>query len=147
MAALSLIAAAACTKNEFDSQNVQNNEGRTVLTVELPGETKTILGDAQGDVRPVLWSKGDQISVNGVASQALDIESNAVSADFTLNAELTAPYSIIYPATMVKDGSSVITLRQVLQRVPHVDVNELGNRIIFLRNFSLPLEKRTALCV
>lgn len=110
MAALSLIAAAACTKNEFDSQNVQNNEGRTVLTVELPGETKTILDDAQGDVRPVLWSKGDQISVNGVASQALDIESNAASADFTLNAELTAPYSIIYPATMVKDGSSVITL-------------------------------------
>ena len=110
MAALSLIAAAACTKNEFDSQNVQNNEGRTVLTVELPGETKTILGDAQGDVRPVLWSKGDQISVNGVASQALNIESNAASADFTLNAELTAPYSIIYPATMVKDGSSVITL-------------------------------------
>lgn len=110
MAALSLIAAAACTKNEFDSQNVHNNEGRTVLTVELPGETKTILGDAQGDVRPVLWSKGDQISVNGVASQALDIESNAASADFTLNAGLTAPYSIIYPATMVKDGSSVITL-------------------------------------
>lgn len=110
MAALSLIAAAACTKNEFDSQNVQNNEGRTVLTVELPGETKTILGDAQGDVRPVLWSKGDQISVNGVSSQALDIESNAASADFTLNAGLTAPYSIIYPATMVKDGSSVITL-------------------------------------
>lgn len=110
MAVLSLIAAAACTKNEFDSQNIQNNEGRTVLTVELPGETKTILGDAQGDVRPVLWSKGDQISVNGVASQALDIESNAASADFTINAELTAPYSIIYPATMVKDGSSVITL-------------------------------------
>ena len=110
MAALSLIAAAACTKNEFDSQNVQNNEGRTVLTVELPGETKTILGDAHGDVRTVLWSKGDQISVNGVASQALDIESNAASADFTINAELTAPYSIIYPATMVKDGRSVITL-------------------------------------
>jgi len=25
--------------------------------------------------------------------------------------------------------------------------NELGNRIIFLRNFSFLLEKRTALCV
>lgn len=110
MAVLSLIAAAACTKNEFDSQNIQNNEGLTVLTVELPGETKTILGEAQDDVRPVLWSEGDQISVNGVASQALNIESNAASADFTVNAELTAPYSIIYPATMVKDGSSVITL-------------------------------------
>lgn len=121
MAALSLIAAAACTKNEFDSQNVQNNEGRTVLTVELPGETKTILGDAQGDVRPVLWSKGDQISVNGVASQALNIESNAASADFTLNAELTAPYSIIYPATMVKDGSSVITLPSSQQKAASGD--------------------------
>lgn len=121
MAALSLIAAAACTKNEFDSQNVQNNEGRTVLTVELPGETKTILGDAQGDVRPVLWSKGDQISVNGVASQALNIESNAASADFTLNAELTAPYSIIYPATMVKDGSSVITLPSQQQKATSGD--------------------------
>lgn len=121
MAALSLIAAAACTKNEFDSQNVQNNEGRTVLTVELPGESKTILGDAQGDVRPVLWSKGDQISVNGVASQALNIESNAASADFTLNAELTAPYSIIYPATMVKDGSSVITLPSSQQKAASGD--------------------------
>lgn len=115
MAVLSLIAAAACTKNEFDSQNIQNNEGLTVLTVELPGETKTILGDAQGDVRPVLWSKGDQISVNGAASQALNIESNAASADFTINAGLTAPYSIIYPASMVKEfkkGESyaVITL-------------------------------------
>ena len=129
MAALSLIAAAACTKNEFDSQNVQNNEGRTVLTVELPGETKTILGDAQGDVRPVLWSKGDQISVNGVASQALDIESNAASADFTLNAELTAPYSIIYPVTMVKDGSSVITL-------PSQQKAESGDNIV---SGSLPM--------
>lgn len=129
MAALSLIAAAACTKNEFDSQNVQNNEGRTVLTVELPGETKTILGDAQGDVRPVLWSKGDQISVNGVASQALNIESNAASADFTLNAELTAPYSIIYPATMVKDGSSVITL-------PSQQKAESGDNIV---SGSLPM--------
>ena len=110
MAALSLIAAAACTKNEFDSQNIQNNEGLTVLTVELPGTTKTVLGDAEDGVRPVLWSNGDKISVNGVASQALDIESNAASADFTINAELTAPYSIIYPATMVKNGGSVITL-------------------------------------
>lgn len=121
MAALSLIAAAACTKNEFDSQNVQNNEGRTVLTVELPGETKTILGDAQGDVRPVLWSKGDQISVNGVASQALNIKSNAASADFTLNAGLTAPYSIIYPATMVKNGGSVITLPSQQQKATSGD--------------------------
>lgn len=115
MAVLSLIAAAACTKNEFDSQNIQDNDGRTVLTVELPGETKTVLGDAEDGVRPVLWSNGDKISVNGNESEALKIDDNATAADFTVNAELTAPYSIIYPASMVKEfkkGESyaVITL-------------------------------------
>ena len=112
MAVLSLIAAAACTKNEFEPQN---NEGRTVLTVELPGTTKTVLGDAEDGVRPVLWSNGDKISVNGNESEALKIDDNATAADFTVNAELTAPYSIIYPASMVKEfkkGESyaVITL-------------------------------------
>lgn len=113
MAVLSLIAAAACTKNEFDSQNVQNNEGLTVLTVELPGETKTILGEAQGDVRPVLWSKGDQISVNGNSSEALE-EDNVPTARFEIKAnDLTTPYFITYPASMVKEfkeSSAVITL-------------------------------------
>lgn len=110
MAMLCLIAAAACTKNEFEPQN---NEGRTVLTVELPGATKTVLGDAEDGVRPVLWSNGDKISVNGTASEALEIEGKAAAADFVINDELTAPYSIIYPASMVKefkDGSTVITL-------------------------------------
>ena len=110
MAVLCLIAAAACTKNEFD---FQNNEGRTVLTVELPGATKTVLGDAEDGVRPVLWCNGDRISVNGTASEALEIEGKAAAADFVINDELTAPYSIIYPASMVKefkDGSTVITL-------------------------------------
>lgn len=112
MAVLCLIATAACTKNEFEPQN---NEGRTVLTVELPGTTKTVLGDAEDGVRPVLWSNGDKISVNGNESEALKIDDNATAADFTVNAELTAPYSIIYPASMVKEfkkGESyaVITL-------------------------------------
>lgn len=112
MAVLCLIAAAACTKNEFD---FQNNEGRTVLTVELPGATKTVLGDAEDGVRPVLWCNGDRISVNGTASEALEIEGKAAAADFVINDELTAPYSIIYPASMVKEfkkGESyaVITL-------------------------------------
>ena len=110
MAVLCLIATAACTKNEFEPQN---NEGRTVLTVELPGTTKTVLGDAEDGVRPVLWSNGDKISVNGNESEALEIEGKAAAADFVINDELTAPYSIIYPASMVKefkDGSTVITL-------------------------------------
>lgn len=97
--------AIACS-NELEYQN----DSRTVLTLELPGTTKTVLGDAQDGMRPVLWCKGDKISVNGVASQALAIEENVPTASFVFEKELTAPYSIIYPATMVKNGGSVITL-------------------------------------
>ena len=105
LAAFCLMGAIACS-NELEYQN----DSRTVLTLELPGATKTVLGDAQDGVRPVLWCKGDKISVNGVASQALEIEENVPTASFVFEKELTAPYSIIYPASIVKDGGSVITL-------------------------------------
>lgn len=105
LAAFCLMGAIACS-NELEYQN----DSRTVLTVELPGTTKTVLGDAQDGVRPVLWCKGDKISVNGVASQAIAIEENVPTASFVFEKELSSPYSIIYPATMVKNGGSVITL-------------------------------------
>lgn len=105
LAAFCLMGAIACS-NELEYQN----DSYTVLTLELPGTTKTVLGDAQDGMRPVLWCKGDKISVNGVASQALAIEENVPTASFVFEKELTAPYSIIYPATMVKNGDSVITL-------------------------------------
>lgn len=105
LAAFCLMGAIACS-NELEYQN----DSRTVLTLELPGTTKTVLGDAQDGVRPVLWSKGDKISVNGVASQALAIEENVPTASFVFEKELSAPYSIFYPAAMVKDGGAVITL-------------------------------------
>lgn len=105
LAAFCLMGAIACS-NELEYQN----DSRTVLTLELPGTTKTVLGEAQDGVRPVLWCKGDKISVNGVASQALAIEENVPTASFVFEKELIAPYSITYPATMVKNGGSVITL-------------------------------------
>lgn len=105
LAAFCLMGAIACS-NELEYQN----DSRTVLTLELPGTTKTVLGDAQDGVRPVLWCKGDKISVNEVASQALAIEENVPTASFVFEKELSAPYSIIYPASMVKDGGAVITL-------------------------------------
>ena len=105
LAAFCLMGAIACS-NELDYQN----DSRTVLTLELPSATKTVLGDAQDRVRPVLWCKGDKISVNGVASQALAIEENVPTASFVFEKELSAPYSIIYPANMVKNDGSVITL-------------------------------------
>lgn len=100
---LCLLAAGACTnENDWPAEDAM-----TVLTVEVPGQTKTVLGDPEEGFRPVLWCKGDKISVNGVASEALDIEGDAVSADFTFNAEVSAPYSIIYPSDMAKDATTV----------------------------------------
>lgn len=105
LAAFCLMGAIACS-NELEYQN----DNRTVLTLELPGATKTVLGDAQDGMRPVLWCKGDKISVNGVVSNPLDVEGNALKADFVLREQVSAPYEIIYPAGMVKDGGAVITL-------------------------------------
>lgn len=102
LAAFCLMGAIACS-NELEYQN----DNRTVLTLELPGTTKTVLGDAQDVVRPVLWCKGDKISVNGVVSDPLDVEGNVLKADFVLSGQVSAPYEIIYPAGMVKDAATV----------------------------------------
>lgn len=102
LAAFCLIGAIACS-NELEYQN----DSRTVLTLELPGATKTVLGDAQDGVRPVLWCKGDKISVNGVVSDPLDVEGNVLKADFVLSRQVSAPYEIIYPAGMVKDAATI----------------------------------------
>lgn len=106
LAAFCLMGAIACS-NELEYQN----DSRTVLTLELPGTTKTVLGDAQDGVRPVLWCKGDKISVNGVASQALEIEENVPTASFVFEKELSAPYSIIYPAAGQKyaEGDNIVS--------------------------------------
>ena len=102
LAAFCLMGAIACS-NELEYQN----DSRTVLTLELPGTTKTVLGDAQDGVRPVLWCKGDKISVNGVVSYPLDVEGDVLKADFVLSGQVSAPYEIIYPAGMVKDAATV----------------------------------------
>lgn len=102
LAAFCLMGVIACS-NELEYQN----DSRTVLTLELPGTTKTVLGDAQDGVRPVLWCKGDKISVNGVVSDPLDVEGNVLKADFVLSGQVSAPYEILYPAGMVKDAATV----------------------------------------
>lgn len=102
LAAFCLMGAIACS-NELEYQN----DSRTVLTLELPGTTKTVLGDAQDGVRPVLWCKGDKISVNGVVSDPLNVEGDVLKADFVLSKPVSSPYEIIYPAGMVKDAATI----------------------------------------
>lgn len=102
LAAFCLMGAIACS-NELEYQN----DSCTVLTLELPGTTKTVLGDAQDGMRPVLWCKGDKISVNGVVSAPLNVEGDVLKADFVLIKPVSSPYEIIYPAGMVKDAATI----------------------------------------
>lgn len=99
--ALCLLCAAACTKDPgFDSID----GGKTIIRVTSDA-TKTTLGEIYDGVRPVLWTKGDAINMNGIASAALDIEESALSADFVFEGTLEAPYNAVYPASAYSDGA------------------------------------------
>ena len=76
------------------------------LCASLPDvQTKTSLG-AEPDFK-VLWSKGDQISVNGVLSNAVAEEDhNKPEVRFRF-AGVSAPYKVLYPGTT---KTNVVTL-------------------------------------
>ena len=81
---------------------VENNTpelGNTVtLGVSLDEQSRTSLGGLVGDKYQVLWAAGDKIAVNGTASEAVAEQYVGQSAaEFTV-ANVTAPYSVIYPA-------------------------------------------------
>lgn len=74
--------------------------GNTVtLGVSLDQEdARTSLGNLVGEKYAVLWSAGDKIAVNGTVSAAVAEQYvGTASAAFAV-ANVTAPYSVIYPA-------------------------------------------------
>ena len=74
--------------------------GNTVtLGVSLDQEdARTSLGNLVGEKYAVLWSAGDKIAVNGTVSEAVAEQYvGTASAAFAV-ANVTAPYSVIYPA-------------------------------------------------
>ena len=97
MAVAILFASFACTTDVTEDLGVAVG-GQTTLTISLEEATKTQLGEKADGVYPLYWSKGDQISVNGVASAALAEGGNA-SATFTFDGALNYPYSVLYPAS------------------------------------------------
>ena len=68
------------------------------LDASMPsGETKTTLGNKSGDVYPVLWSEGDVISVNGVASDPLTAaQAGSSVARFHFPVPVPPPYNVAY---------------------------------------------------
>ena len=94
---------AACSVEQVP----QTDGNQTVKCLELSAsladvQTKTSLG-AEPDFN-VLWSAGDQISVNGILSNAVAEEDhNKTSVRFRVEGTLTAPFNVLYPGTTEKN--------------------------------------------
>ena len=72
-------------------------------------QTKTHLGEKEGNVYPNYWSAGDAISVNGVTSEALADDSPYVGTDraeFSVTMISESPYFLAYPASAVSNYNS-----------------------------------------
>lgn len=91
----------------------------TTLTVGLPNPdalapqyTRTHMDPtAQAGKHKVYWSDGDQIAVNGVASQELsDVAEGTQAATFNFEAVLETPYRIVYPASISSQTGESVTL-------------------------------------
>ena len=82
--------------------------GNTItLGVNLDEPARTSLGELVGDKYSVLWSAGDKIAVNGVASEAVAEQYvGKSSAVFTI-ADVTAPYNVIYPANALNENGQL----------------------------------------
>lgn len=99
---------AACNTAELEPAFPEGSAENPALTVlqastagDLVPDSRTAFGNKDGNTYPVLWSEGDCISVNGVASAPL-ASGGGVSAAFNFNALLDAPFQGVYPLSAVK---------------------------------------------
>lgn len=97
--------AVGCSNDPIVENNTPELGNTVTLGVSLDEQTRTSLGGLVGDKCQVLWSAGDKIAVNGIASDAVAEQYvGTSSAKFTV-ASVTAPYSIVYPAEAIdKNG-------------------------------------------
>ncbi|MBP5560121.1 MAG: hypothetical protein J6X71_10215 [Bacteroidales bacterium] len=107
-AVLCILAAASCAKEISAPEPI-----RTVISANIVS-SKTALGVKEGTSWPNYWKAGDQISVNGFESDALDSEADGkASASFVFNGVINIPFNAAYPASAVSgynEGSATITI-------------------------------------
>ena len=88
----------ACTTDTTENPSVQLGAEQTTLTLSLE-ESRTQLGEKVEGVYRLVWSEGDAVAINGVASAALTAnQAGGPAAEFTFSGELARPYNIVYPA-------------------------------------------------
>ena len=97
--AVAALVAVSCTTDATNDLGLQieGGAGQTTLTLSLE-ESRTVLGAEVNGLYPVAWCAEDAISVNGVTSTSIAIDSNASVATFSFPGVLNYPYSVAYPA-------------------------------------------------
>lgn len=104
----------ACAKQEVAGPDT----GAAALTIveatfsldkaDTSDPAKTTLGDLSEGVRPVYWSEGDQLCINGNVSEALtEVVPQQASAQFRFNASLSYPYKALYPASFYGESGKI----------------------------------------
>ena len=92
-----------CSNDPIVENNTPELGNTVTLGVSLDEQTRTYLGDKY----QVLWSAGDKIAVNGTESDAVAEQYvGQSSAKFTV-ANVTAPYSIVYPAEAIDNNGQL----------------------------------------
>lgn len=111
LALAGMLALISCSKTE---NGQGTSDGGFTLRAGTEN-TKTQIGEQSGGYYPVLWSEGDAISVNGVASGALTAdEAGASQASFNFESTPVESqvYNILYPASaqdnkLIFDGKRI----------------------------------------
>lgn len=116
-AALVVLAAAGCDKNENLFPDSQEGKVITLSATIDNGGTKTSLGDPTSGEYPVLWSANDQIALiqgTNVCVLTLSSGENTTTATFTgtitNDFNLGEDYTAFYPASAVNTNTGAITI-------------------------------------
>jgi hypothetical protein len=100
---LSVLGFVGCTTSLEEDDNIVVEGGTTTLVLQIADpHTKIALGDKdESGNYSVYWNEDDQISVNGITSTKITINSdNASAAVFEFSdPNLEKPYKILYPAS------------------------------------------------
>lgn len=103
------LALAALTVSCSKDVDVQPAGNKVVLGVSIEADTRTALGELNATTNKydVVWSEGDCLAVNGVASEAVAASFvGKTNAEFVVN-NVAAPYSVLYPAQILNQDGTI----------------------------------------
>lgn len=104
ISALSLLSVIGCVSEVHDSESAKEEVKVSVSLTSV--QAKTYLGEVEGNVRKVLWSEGDAVSLNGYVSTALTADqAGSPDAEFKFY-NVSLPYSVVYPASICGEFTS-----------------------------------------